>query len=142
VTTNIEDGVKTGYFEVELTQGCAFGRFHVGMFRPGLDHSGSGYRAGDAWVLRTSNGSCCDYSDGPVGDRPGGLKVGDRVGVLVDLEEKGGRQGGSIRFFVNGVQFGPGFEKGVTGPLVPGVRMYFAGQKVTLLPDAQRPAGF
>ena len=146
VTTNIEDGVKTGYFEVELTQASACGSmyFHVGMFRPGLDHSVLRYGTGDGWVLRCSNGNLWNYSAAriPVGDPLGALKVGDRVGVLVDLEEKEGRQGGSIRFFVNGEQFGPGFESGVTGPLVPGVRMWTAGQKVTLLPDAQRPAGF
>jgi hypothetical protein len=34
------------------------------------------------------------------------------------------------------------FESGVTGPLVLGVQLYQTGQTVTLLPDAQRPAGF
>jgi hypothetical protein len=64
------------------------------------------------------------------------------VGVLMDLEEKEGRQGGSIQFFVNGAKFGSGFESGVTGPLVLGAQMIFQGQKVTLCPDAQKPAGF
>ena len=140
VTTNIEDGAKTGYFEVELTQGSFV---QVGMFWPGLDHSKNyGCRAGDGWVLRTSTGSYCDYTRGTVGDRLGWLKVGDRVGVLVDLEEKEGREGGSILFFVNGVKFGSGFTSGMAGPLVLGVEMLCADQKVTLLPDAQRPAGF
>jgi hypothetical protein len=79
---------------------------------------------------------------GGIVDHQGKLKVGDRVGVLVDLKKKEGRQGGSITFFVNGTKFGSSFESGVTGPLVLGVRIYTEGQKVTLLPDAQRPASF
>jgi hypothetical protein len=106
--------------------------FHLGAYR--LD-------ATNHWVLRAHDGGRYGYA-GQVLDTQGKLKVGDRVGVLVDLEEKEGRQGGSIQFFVNGVKFGSGFESGVTGPLVLGVDMAFRGQIVTLLPDAQRPAGF
>jgi hypothetical protein len=43
------------------------------------------------------------------------LKLVDRVGVLVDQEEKEGREGGSILFFVNSVKFGSGFESEVLG---------------------------
>jgi hypothetical protein len=52
-------------------------------------------------------------------DRQSKLKEGDWMGVLVDLEEKEGRHGGS--FFVNtvnGAQFGAGFKSGVIKPLV------------------------
>jgi hypothetical protein len=144
VTANVEvggaDGVKTGYFEVELTHSgddeimwCL-----VGMYRPDL---GQGE---DGWVLSASSGGRhaygTDHDD--FEDHQGMLNVGDRVGVLVDLEEKDGRQGGSIQFFVNGVKFGSGFESRVTGPLVLGVEMHDPGQKVTLLPDAQRTAAF
>ena len=147
VTANVDvggaDGVKTGYFEVELTQDSEDESmyFYVGMFRPGLDHSSSSRpRPGDCWALSGKTGGrykCNGLTD----DRQGKLKVGDRVGVLVDLEEKEGRHGGSIQFFVNGLKFGSGFESGVTGPLVPGVRVHHTGQTVTLLLDAQRPAG-
>jgi hypothetical protein len=148
VTANVEvggaDGVKSGYFEVELTQDTKDKslNFQVGMFRPGLDHSSVvPYEPGDGWALIASSGGRCNYN-GVGADRQGQLKVGDRVGVLVDLEEKEGRQGGSIQFFVNGAKFGSGFESGVISPLVFGVRMGGEGQNATLLPDAQRPAGF
>jgi hypothetical protein len=139
VTTNVEVGgacgAKTGFFEVELTKDSdsKYMEFHVGAFRPG---------ANDCWVLRADSGGRYIHGDRAIVDRQGRLKVGDRVGVLVDLEEKEGRQGGSIQFFVNGAKFGSGFESGVTGPLVLGVKMDIEGQKVTLLHDAQRPAGF
>jgi hypothetical protein len=149
VTANVEvggaDGVKAGYFEVELTEDEDSEEmfFYVGMFRPNLDHENKVYGQGDGWVLDAKPGGFYNLNaDDGVIDEQGKLKVGDRVGVLVDLEEKEGRQGGSIRFFVNGVQFGSGFESGMTGPLVLGVLMCEQGQKVTLLPDAQRPADF
>ena len=68
-------------------------------------------------------------------------KVGDRVGVFVDLDGGEGGDGGSVRFFVNGSEYGPGFKSGVVGPVVLGVELFFKNQKVTLLPDAERPAG-
>ena len=74
-------------------------------------------------------------------DKQGKLKVGGRVGVLVDLDGGEGGDGGSVRFFVNGSEYGPGFKSGVKGPVVLGVELYYAGQIVTLLPDAQKPAG-
>jgi hypothetical protein len=147
ITTGIEiggtNGRKTGYFEVELTHdNTRYGEmaFNVGMYRPGLVHSScNSYSKGDAWHLSAHSGGRRDYSGGGYVDRQGMLEEGDRVGVLVDLEEKEGRQGGSVRFFVNGVEFGSGFESGVAGPLVGGVRMFRRGQKVTLLPDARSP---
>jgi len=74
-------------------------------------------------------------------DKQGKLKVGDRVGVLVDLDGGEGGDGGSIRFFVNGSEYGSGFKSGVVGPVVLGVELSVKGQVVTLLPDAQKPAG-
>ena len=65
----------------------------------------------------------------------GSIKVGDRVGVLIDTEGEG-----RVLFFKNGEQFGPGFVGGVSGRLVLGVQMYAKGCQCTLLPDAEEPA--
>jgi hypothetical protein len=47
------------------------------------------------------------------GDGAGYIDEGDRVGVLLDVDE------GSLRFFKHGVQHGPGYPAGsVTGPVV------------------------
>ena len=63
------------------------------------------------------------------------------MGVLVDLDGGEGGDGGSVRFFVNGSEYGPGFKSGVKGPVMLGVQLSGIGQVVTLLPDAQEPAG-
>jgi hypothetical protein len=63
-------------------------------------------------------------------------KLGDRVGVLLDLDN------GSLRFFKNGVQHGPGFPAGsVTGPVVAAVQMANRDISVRLLPSAEAPVG-
>jgi hypothetical protein len=46
---------------------------------------------------------------------------GDRIGVLLDLDE------GWVRFYRNGVRCGPGIPSGVTGPLVFTVAFYGEG---------------
>jgi hypothetical protein len=67
-------------------------------------------------------------------DRAGGYKEGDRVGVLLDLGD------GSLRFFRNGAQHGPGYAAGsVTGPVVAAVQMLFHNESARLLPNAQQP---
>ena len=63
------------------------------------------------------------------------------MGVFVDLDVGEGGDGGSIRFFVNGSEFGPGHKRGVKGPVVLGVQLYGLDAVITLLPDAQKPAG-
>jgi hypothetical protein len=69
-------------------------------------------------------------------DAAGSYKQGDRVGVLLDLDN------GSLRFFKNGVQHGPGCPAGsVTGPVVHAVQMYNKDASVRLLPSAEMPAG-
>jgi hypothetical protein len=70
------------------------------------------------------------------GDEAGGIKQGDRVGVLLDLG------GGSLRFFRNGAQHGPGYGAGsVAGPVVAAVQMVNPSDSVRLciLPNAQQP---
>ena len=67
-------------------------------------------------------------------DDAGGYEQGDRVGVLLDLGD------GSLRFFKNGVQHGPGYAAGsVTGPVVAAVQMLEHNDSVRLLPNAQQP---
>ena len=65
-----------------------------------------------------------------------GFENGDRVGVLLDLDD------GSLRFFKNGVEHGPGYPAGsVTGPVARAAQMLDGGDTVRLLPDATWPAG-
>jgi hypothetical protein len=52
------------------------------------------------------------------------------VGVLLDLGD------GSLRFFRNGTQHGPGYAAGsVTGSVVAAVQMYCHNDSVRLLPE-------
>ena len=69
-------------------------------------------------------------------DAAGGYKKGDRVGVLLDLSD------GSLRFFRNGVQHGPGYAAGsMTGPVVAAVQMFNINESVRLLPNKRAAAG-
>jgi hypothetical protein len=57
------------------------------------------------------------------------------VGILLDLND------GSLRFFKNGVQHGPGYAAGsVTGPVVAAVQMISKDSTLRLLPNAEAPA--
>ena len=136
-----EDGRRQGYFEVELTADAANRKMqlYVGIVKTGLDHDKHQQSSDNkAWFLGASYGSL--YGNGTNGkedyDAQGKLNVGDRVGVLVDLDGGEGGDGGSVRFFVNGSEYGPGFKSGVKGPVVLGVEICGNGQVVTLLPDA------
>ena len=81
------------------------------------------------------------HGNGKYGKKGGyGYKKGDRVGVLLDLDD------GSLRFFKNGVEHGPGYPAGsVTGPVARAAQMYFNDEDgpsaARLLPDAAWPAG-
>jgi hypothetical protein len=56
------------------------------------------------------------------------------VGMLLDLGD------GSLRFFKNGAQHGPGYVPGsVTGPVVAAVQMLNPNRSVRLLPNVQQP---
>jgi hypothetical protein len=69
-------------------------------------------------------------------DEAGQYKQGGRVGVLLDLGN------GSLRFFKNGVEHGPGYAAGsVTGSVVAAVQMMYENTSVRLLPNAEVPAG-
>ena len=138
-----EDGVREGYFEVELTKDGAYDDMSgimVGMVKTGLDHDTYHDETNNAWYLYAGSGGLA--GNGKNGrDEQGKLKVGDRVGVLVDLDGGEGGDGGSVRFFVNGLEYGSGFKSGVVGPVVLGVELHYLSQQVTLLPDAEKPAG-
>ena len=87
------------------------------------------------------------YGNGKQGDdRAGRFDQGDRMGVLLDLDD------GSLRFFKNGVEHGPGYPAGsVTGPVAAAVQMHYAdgeidgevyqGNAARLLSEAKWPAG-
>jgi hypothetical protein len=69
-------------------------------------------------------------------DRTGSYEQGDRVGVLLDLNS------GSLLFFKNGVQHGPGYAAGsVKGPVVAAVELGCSNDAVRLHANVAFPAG-
>jgi hypothetical protein len=131
-TTETELTEGKHYWEVELLS-----EINIGISRPNLDPKGEYYNSGctDAWFMNAFDGSLyCNSKQGH--DEAGAYKQGDRVGVLLDLGN------GSLRFFKNGVEHGPGYAAGsVTGPVVAAVQMYTEDRSVRLLPNAEAPAG-
>jgi hypothetical protein len=109
----------------------------IGISRPNLDPKGQYFRSEctDGWFIRAAFGDL--WGNGKQGDDEAGeYKQGDRVGVLLDLDN------GSLRFFKNGVQQGPGYAAGsMTGPVVAAVHTYYKDASVRLLPNANAPAG-
>ena len=137
------------YWEVEFSSPTG-SMVMIGAVRPGLDHDES-YWAGafvdSAGILTTPETNSCYFINGcfgslhgngmsgdlRVGTGPpaGKLESGDRIGVLLDLDA------GWMRFFRNGLLYGPGFTEGVTGPLVRAAELgYFAGDQLTAVPTA------
>jgi hypothetical protein len=113
----------------------------IGVSRPNLDPTGD-YALGectDGWFILADGAAAGGslFGNGKANDETAGAyKQGDRVGLLLDLDN------GSLRFFKNGVQHGPGYAAGsVTGPVVAAVQMYYEDQSVRLLPNAEAPAG-
>ena len=88
-----------------------------------------------AWLMDAFDGSL--YGNGKEGDdRAGRFDQGDRMGILLDLND------GSLRFFKNGVEHGPGYPAGsVTGPVARAAQMSGSRQSVRLLHGAAWPAG-
>jgi hypothetical protein len=139
VTTGVELTEGRHYWEVELLSENINDIF-VGVTRPNLelveDHVDSAF----GWFIKTSVGSL--YGNGKHGnDVAGTYDKGDRVGVLLDLNN------GSLLFYKNGVQHGPGFPAGsVTAPehsvvVVAAVELSWANQAVRLHADVAFPAG-
>jgi hypothetical protein len=111
----------------------------IGISRPNLDPTGFYWSpdSTDGWFMSATNGSLYG-NDKEDEDQAGGYEQGDRVGVLLNLGD------GSLRFFKNGAQHGPGYEAGsVTGPVVAAVQMHpndsDLNSSVRLLPNAQQP---
>jgi hypothetical protein len=135
-TTETELTEGKHYWEVELLSKNVR-RIRIGISRPNLDPTGV-YRQRECtngWFIEASDGGL--WGNGKEDDdAAGGYKPGDRVGVLLDLDN------GSLRFFKNGVQHGPGYPAGsVTGPVVAAVHMLMSNSSVRLLPNAEAPAG-
>jgi hypothetical protein len=133
-TTEIELTEGRHYWEVELLSGD-MSMILVGISRPNLDPTGGYWQSQctDGWFIDAESGSL--YGNGKQnGDRAGSYTQGDHVGVLLDLND------GSLRFFKNGVQHGPGYPAGsVTGPVVAAVQTYYVADSVRLLPNAEAP---
>jgi hypothetical protein len=142
-TTGIELTEGKHYWEVELLSKM-MDMTYIGISRPKLDPSGH-YPGGtspyayddgdDAWFMCAVTGGLSGNGKYYEDDAAGPYEQGDRVGVLLDLDD------GSLRFFKNGEQHGPGYPAGsVTGPVVHAVQMCYESTSVRLLPDAEAPA--
>jgi hypothetical protein len=133
-TTGTELTEGKHYWEVELLSESV--SIFIGISRPNLDPTGDYYHRDctDGWFIYAGTGPL--YGNGKFNDDLAGrYKQGDRVGLLLDLDS------GSLRFFKNGVQHGPGYPAGsVTGPVVAAVHMYEQDLSVRLLPNAEAPA--
>jgi hypothetical protein len=140
LTTTLQNGFSLTegkhYWEVVLVSknvGCIC----IGISRPNLNLTGKflGRDCTDGWFINASHGAL--YGNGKyMDDEAGPCKQGDRVGVLLDLDN------GSLCFFKNGEEHGPGYAAGsVTGPVVHAVQMGSKDTSVRLLPDAQAPIG-
>jgi hypothetical protein len=136
-TTGIELTEGKHYWEVELLSEDV-DSIYIGISRPNLDPTekfGNIDSSTDVWFMSTYNGGLGgngEHED----DQAGHYEQGDRVGMLLNLNN------GSLRFFKNGVEHGPGYPAGsVTGPVVLAAKLYFENHSVRLLPNAEAPAG-
>jgi hypothetical protein len=130
------------YWEVEI---AGNGEPLVGVVKPGLDPEGYYGKSDsvDGWFIDTMGGGLCGNGEGddsPDPDPgPGVFAEGDRVGVLLDLDE------GTIFFFKNGILFGTGYT-GVKGPVLAAGQLFFADKyetcSVRLVTNAVWPDGY
>jgi hypothetical protein len=138
-TTEIELTEGKHYWEVELLSKDVENvrNIYIGISRPNLDPAGVYYRKDctDGWFIAATYGGLCGNGK-QFDDEASGYNQGDRVGVLLDLDN------GSLRFFKNGAEHGPGYAAGsVTGQVVHAVHMNNKNTSVRLLPNAEAPAG-
>jgi hypothetical protein len=136
-TTGTEITEGKHYWEVELLPKSGYMMF-IGISRPNLNPRRTYWRreCTDGWFIHANDGSLCGNGKERGNNSEGAYKQGDRVGVLLNLDN------GSLRFFKNGVQHGPGYAAGsVTGPVVAAVQMWYGDASVRLLPNAEAPIG-
>jgi hypothetical protein len=130
VTSGTELTAGMHYWEVVILKDDK-GNSVVGVTRPNLDPTGDYAKeeSTDGWFMLIADGSL--WGNGKENDDAAGtVDEGERVGVLLDLDE------GSLRFFKNGVRHGPGYPAGsVTGPVVCAVQCYSSDTSVRLLPQ-------
>eukprot|EP00935_MAST-01C_sp_MAST-1C-sp1_P000063 g63.t1 len=135
-TTGMELTEGRHYWEAEIV-GNTFDCLNLGVCRPDAapreDHGYAHHTT--AWLMHAGDGSL--YGNGKQGaHETGEFKTGDRMGVLLDLDD------GSLRFFKNGAEHGPGYPAGsVTGPVALAANLCETGNALRLLPDAVWPAG-
>jgi hypothetical protein len=109
----------------------------IGISKPNLNLIFPYYKSEctDGWFIESFRGALCGNGKS-FGHAAGPYKQGDRVGMLLDLDN------GSLRFFKNGVQHGPGYPAGsVAGPVVHALQTFTKDASVRLLPDAEAPIG-
>jgi hypothetical protein len=134
--TGIELTEGKHYWEVELLS-MNMANIFIGISTPNLNPIGEYHSSDctDVWFIDTYDGALWG-NDKEDDDAAGAYAQGDRVGMLLDLGN------GSLRFFKNGVEHGPGYPAGsVTGPVVAVVQMYYKRARVRLLPDADAAPG-
>jgi len=80
----------------------------------------------DAWFM---SGTGALYGNGKYGDEEAGfINDGQIVSMEADLDK------GTLRFWVDGKQRGPGYESGATGRLRWAVSLFFTGGAVEIVP--------
>jgi hypothetical protein len=136
------------YWEVELLKvskeqwhqdGPAVSAIHIGVCNVDWDLTEGNSVQG--WFIETHEGGLGEGTHFPGNGhtKSGEYEQGDRVGMLLDFDD------GSLLFFKNGVQHGPGFPAGSVyqhATLVHSVELLVAGDSVRLLSNADWPAAF
>jgi hypothetical protein len=139
-TSGIELAEGKHYWEVEMLSGVGDNNACIGVTRPNLYPKGAYFLGAgtDTWFIGKGTGGLHGNGKSHYNNNHAGrYDKGDRVGVLLDLDD------GSLRFFKNGAQHGPGYPAGsVTGPVVAAVQMANVDESMRLLPDAEVPAGY
>ena len=83
----------------------------------------------DAWYMESDGSLFGNGKDG--NDEAGRINDGQIVSMEADLDK------GTLRFWVDGKQHGPGFMSGVTGRLRWAVSLFFKGGAVEIVPTPE-----
>jgi hypothetical protein len=117
---------------LKLTQGKEDDLAHFfGLVRDGAawDEDHRPRDSTDAWYMQDSGDL---YGNGKEeDDKAGKLKDGQIVSMEADLDK------GTLRFWVDGKQHGPGWGSGVTGRLRWAVCLFFKGAAVEIVPTPE-----